>query len=500
MNLNFGENLKKLRRSLDMTQDELAEALGLSIQAISRYETQSAYPDIEMLPVIAGYFGVTVDSLLGVSGDAKERRRGEYRMKANAEKDPEKRLKILKKWCSEFPDDWEAINFAIITIGDIPKERQNLTELRRLAEKSVRFCTDRIWRGHLIYRYLGAEPDESVAMKFIDENNYEYDMSKMRLMTVYYADRDETKTRALYQSIYQEKISEAMHFMTLFRYGGDVRDAIEGCELALDFLKKLSRNPCLTKPDMWIDDKVMTLLRLSNNYLFFDENEEGYKALDTAVTLIENALSLPNGSDISFGSPKFDMLDSTTQKSVLVTLMNGELSAVCGFVLDMNVKDFPIDKSLVWDSYVNRVMYANNYRTIIAEPRWRNFVRYKDDPEYQKYVKRIKAAVDLSERKNIEYALTTGMIQNFDGRILAVATEDKDNLRWVYILSEKNGDCFAAAMEKFKETAGIYKISKATPLLAANKSNQIIPVPNDIVDSLNSAIEAINAESPDNPQ
>ena len=66
MNLNFGENLKKLRRSLDMTQDELAEALGLSIQAISRYETQSAYPDIEMLPVIAGYFGVTVDSLLGV--------------------------------------------------------------------------------------------------------------------------------------------------------------------------------------------------------------------------------------------------------------------------------------------------------------------------------------------------------------------------------------------------------------------------------------------------
>ena len=30
MNLNFGENLKKLRRSLDMTQDELAEALGLS--------------------------------------------------------------------------------------------------------------------------------------------------------------------------------------------------------------------------------------------------------------------------------------------------------------------------------------------------------------------------------------------------------------------------------------------------------------------------------------
>lgn len=497
MNLNFGENLKKLRRSLDMTQDELAEALGLSIQAISRYETQAAYPDIEMLPVIAGYFGVTVDSLLGVSGEAKQRRRGEYRIKAGAEKDPEKRLEILKKWCSEFPDDWEAVSFAMITIGDIPKDKQNLTELRRLAEKSVRLCTDRIWRGNLIYRYLRAEPDEAVAMKFIEENNNEYDMSKASLMKEYYTGRDETKTRALNQSIYQKSISEAMHFMTLFRYGGDVRDAVNGCELALDFLSKLSRNPCLTKPDMWIDDKVMALLRLSNNYLFFDETEEGYKALDTAVTLIENALSLPDGSDISFGSPKFNMLDSTARKSVNVTLVNNELSAVYGFDLAMNVKDFPIDKSLLPDNYVNRVMYANVYRTIIAEPRWRNFSRYKDDPEYQKYVKRIKAAVDLSELKNIEYALTTGMIQNFDGRILAVATEDKEKLRWVYIFSEKNGDCFAAAMEKFKEAAGIYKISKATPLLAADESQRIIPVPDGVADRLNSAI---NTESPANPQ
>ncbi len=482
MNLDFGENLKKLRRSRDMTQDELAEALGLSIQAISRYETQAAYPDIEMLPVIAGYFGVTVDSLLGVSGEVKERRRGEYCMKASTEKNPEKRLEILKKWCSEFPDDWEAVAFAMVAIGEIPKERQNLTELRRLAEKSVRLCTDRLWRCYLIHSYLRAEPDESVAMKFIEENNYEYDMSKMCLMSCYYEQRDEAKTRALYQCIYKEKITDSIYYTTLFRYGGDVREAINGCELALDFLKKLSNNPCLTKPDMWIDDKVMALLRLSNNYLFFDEREDGFKALDAAVTLVENALSLPDGTDISYGSPKFDMLNATTQKSVLVTLINGKLSAVTGFALDMNVKDFPIDESLVWDSYIHRTVYTNNYLDIIAKPYWHNFSRYENDPEYQKYVKRIKAAVDLSERKNIEYAFTTGMMNNPEGRLLAAATEDKDNLRWVYIFSEVNGDCFAAALEKFKEAAEIYKISKAAPLLAVDKSKKVIPVPEDVAD------------------
>ncbi len=50
MNLEFGKNLKKLRRGRDLTQDELAQALNLSVQAISRYETGTAYPDIEMLP------------------------------------------------------------------------------------------------------------------------------------------------------------------------------------------------------------------------------------------------------------------------------------------------------------------------------------------------------------------------------------------------------------------------------------------------------------------
>ena len=78
MNLEFGNNLKALRRRKDMTQDELTQKLSLSVQAISRYETGAAYPDIEMLPVIAGFFGVTVDALLGISSEARKRRMDEY--------------------------------------------------------------------------------------------------------------------------------------------------------------------------------------------------------------------------------------------------------------------------------------------------------------------------------------------------------------------------------------------------------------------------------------
>lgn len=52
----LGENLKKLRRDKDLTQEELAEILNVSAQSISRWETNMGYPDIELLPALANFF------------------------------------------------------------------------------------------------------------------------------------------------------------------------------------------------------------------------------------------------------------------------------------------------------------------------------------------------------------------------------------------------------------------------------------------------------------
>ena len=64
MKLNIGENLRRLRRAADMTQEQLADKLGVAYQSVSRWENGTTYPDMEFLPVLAGIFGVTVDELL----------------------------------------------------------------------------------------------------------------------------------------------------------------------------------------------------------------------------------------------------------------------------------------------------------------------------------------------------------------------------------------------------------------------------------------------------
>ena len=72
MNIYFGENLKNLRKQKNLTQERLAEFLGVSFQTVSKWERGDTYPDITMLPEIASFFRVSVDELLGVNRAADE--------------------------------------------------------------------------------------------------------------------------------------------------------------------------------------------------------------------------------------------------------------------------------------------------------------------------------------------------------------------------------------------------------------------------------------------
>lgn len=66
----LGNKIRMLRKNKGMTQEELAEVLMVSSQAVSKWETHLSMPDVELLPVIARYFGITMDELFNYRLDA----------------------------------------------------------------------------------------------------------------------------------------------------------------------------------------------------------------------------------------------------------------------------------------------------------------------------------------------------------------------------------------------------------------------------------------------
>lgn len=67
--MELGSRIRELRMARGITQDELAQALHVTAQAVSKWETGQSMPDIELLPRLSVYFGVTIDELFAMTDD-----------------------------------------------------------------------------------------------------------------------------------------------------------------------------------------------------------------------------------------------------------------------------------------------------------------------------------------------------------------------------------------------------------------------------------------------
>ncbi|MDR0905840.1 MAG: helix-turn-helix domain-containing protein [Oscillospiraceae bacterium] len=108
MFIKIGERIKQLRRKRDVTQERLAEYLGITPQAVSRWESELAYPDIELLPAVADFFGTSVDELLGVDAGKREAEINSYHTRSRALWESGKygeAAALFREGVSRFPSD-----------------------------------------------------------------------------------------------------------------------------------------------------------------------------------------------------------------------------------------------------------------------------------------------------------------------------------------------------------------------------------------------------------
>lgn len=123
MQIKLGEKIRELRKRDGRKQEELAAALGVTSQAVSRWESNGGYPDIEMLPAIANYFHITIDELFGYDNDRQVKLQS-YTDNADQmqkRKEIEPLVKFLRDAISEFPSEWRLqfrLANALMLMGD----------------------------------------------------------------------------------------------------------------------------------------------------------------------------------------------------------------------------------------------------------------------------------------------------------------------------------------------------------------------------------------------
>lgn len=118
MNIRLGEKIRSLRKEKNISQEVLAQYLGVSFQAVSKWENGDNLPDVTMIPAIASFFDVSTDELFDFNRLDMERKVqqacwdiAEYRYS-----DPERAEKDLRKLLKQYPGNEIILNNLIYSL------------------------------------------------------------------------------------------------------------------------------------------------------------------------------------------------------------------------------------------------------------------------------------------------------------------------------------------------------------------------------------------------
>ncbi len=216
MKLNLGENIRKYRKRIDWTQEQLADRLGVSYQSVSRWESGNGYPDMEHLPTMARLFSVTMDDLIGY-GDENEklpRREMEKRFrKVLMSEDIDEIVSLMRLLRYEYIDEFGQIYFPL---GGLSNQRRTelsespkfMEELRLLVGEYLKHNRSRNAKDDLLYNIMIDFEDEEHFEKLVEEHGQaiycDYSINGMVMRRAERTDDNETYkfTRAIRKMIH----------------------------------------------------------------------------------------------------------------------------------------------------------------------------------------------------------------------------------------------------------------------------------------------------------
>lgn len=170
MEIKIGSKIKELRKKHRLTQEQLADNIGVSFQAVSKWENDIALPDITLIPVIANYFGVSTDEVLCYDSIEKDKEieRLVWESYKLRETDPDEGRRILEEGLRKYPDNDILLNNMLYVINYSEKPDETIALASRLIDKTNCYEVKYDALRFLAYAY-NAKSDTESAVKALEQ-------------------------------------------------------------------------------------------------------------------------------------------------------------------------------------------------------------------------------------------------------------------------------------------------------------------------------------------
>ena len=296
MKLAIGENIRNFRKKNDLTQEALADRLGVTYQSISRWENGTTYPDLELIPSIAEELSVTVDELLGMPQIEKEKRAvqtfDELRRECiKRDYDADKIVDLLRDIRRNYLNSdlawrpWSEGNERAF------RDPKILPEVRMFAEAYLERYP---MYPHTIETMANVE-DEEHLKDFLEKYTTSFDCSERAVLFERYLRRGDAER---FEPERRYQLYQAFNTLLCPRYLLKLGEGRAQNDTANEFMEgvlSIIRSDAIDdRPDMWTQDRIELGLKSAIRAISCGELDKALSRISTVVQLLEETMKITN--------------------------------------------------------------------------------------------------------------------------------------------------------------------------------------------------------------
>ena len=414
MKLMLGANIRGLRRERHITQEQLAEKLGVSCQSVSRWENDTCYPDMELLPALARIFSVSVDRLLGVSEEDKHDKLMDLLKQVSAADAVREADKLITLIATVRRDYTECL--ATVQLFDIAVQKEYyripsvLAELRLTAEEIIIHTMD-TWMRNTVIGHMAQMEDDAHIEAFLQKYSAPSDLSRdVLLQKRYEARREYEKLEQIRQSNLCSRLDQLLdsHWQSWQDIGkpADVHHLLYVNDLLLDLLHHVCNcDPSPAYPisgdgevDFWVEPRLWLGLRRACYMSHLGAFDQAYLILEDTVSLLEKLMSRSSGTTLRCNSPSLDQMEWVSEECWLTcdneTLIQWTQQG------DASEEMQELARYIHRDDTCYMLIPSWFHRALSEREGWEWFDPIRQSPRYRSYVDRL-AALIVTRRKQI---------------------------------------------------------------------------------------------------